>query len=86
MYDRHKSLYHFGLPMIETDTTEFSCRQVNWMLDACACQDKPVIYTCVICHTNYLDVIDFNSHNCTIHKELMNGCMKFTTEERLTFR
>lgn len=48
------------------------------------CGHKPVIYTCVICCMNFLDVWDFNTHNSDTHSKLMNGEMKFSTVTKQT--
>ena len=89
MYRRHKSLYHRGLPMVESTFDNFDNNNLynhtEWNLNfETPCGHKPVIYTCVICRVNYLNVSKYNDHNTKIHKELMNGNMKFLRQEHRT--
>ena len=44
-----------------------------------------IIFTCVICNTNFLEVREFNEHNFSKHHSLLSdGYMDFKTENRST--
>ena len=78
-YDRHKRLYHHGIPMIEN----IKGNKKSYVLDFIPSSDcKPIIYTCVLCMTNFPSIDRITTHNLTRPISLMRqGHIKISKVE-----
>jgi hypothetical protein len=63
MYNRHKSLYHRGLPMKEQVRSKTAYHCTDWILDVSPLEEgKRTIFTCVGCRLSFLNEIRFKWH------------------------